>query len=442
MSQASQSVSLGNLLAYGLPGLPLAALLLPLYIFLPAFYADDLGLGFTAVGAILLVARLSDVATDPLIGALSDRTATRFGRRRVWMAIGVPIVLIAAHMLFQADPGVGPGYLLVWTIAVYLGITMILLPYSAWGAELSSDYHERSRIAASREGFIVVGTLVAAGVPSVIGADRGAALASISWALWVVLPVSIFVALRAVPEGGYFWGASAGWRRSTADLWENKPFRRLVAAYLLNGIANGLPASLFLLYVAHVIERPDWSGLLLLVYFACGVAAIPAWLRLSAHFGKHIVWTGAMIWACAAFACVPLLGAGDQWWFLLICIATGFGLGADLTLPASMQADVVDIDTLRTGRQRTGTYYAIWGMATKLALALAVGIAFPLLDLAGFEPSATEPNEIGLTALAVLYSLVPVAFKIGAVALIFGYPITAEKQRDIRQMIQSRYARI
>jgi Na+/melibiose symporter-like transporter len=438
MSGSSQTVSLPRLLAYGLPGLPLAALMLPLYVYLPAYYSEDLGLGFAAVGAVLLIARLSDVITDPLIGTLSDRIVTRFGRRRVWMVAGAPIVLLSAHMLFGAEEGVGIGYLLVWTVAAYLGVTMILLPYSAWGAEMSSDYDQRSRIAGSREGFVVLGTLLAAGLPSLLGADRGAALQLIGSMLWFVLPLSLIVALRAVPEGNAIWRASAGWRRGVAILWRNLAFRRLVVAYLLNGIANGLPASLFLLFVAHVIERPEWSGPLLFVYFFCGVAAIPFWLRVSARYGKHRVWTGAMLWATAVFLFVPFLGSGGQWWFLLICVFTGFSLGADLVLPASMQADVVDLDTLHSGRQRTGIYFAIWGMATKLALALAVGIAFPLLDLAGFAANTLGNSDNGLFALAALYSLVPAAFKIAAVTLFWGYPITAERQRRIRAMIRSR----
>ena len=438
--QPAARLSRPTLVAYGLPGLPLAALLLPLYVYLPAYYAEDLGLGFATVGAVLLAARLSDVATDPLVGVLSDRVVTRFGRRRLWMLAGAPVVLVSAHVLFQPDAEVGVVYLLLWTVAVYLGATMILLPYSAWGAELSPDYDERSRIAGFREGFVVVGTLLAAGLPTLFGADRSGALGVIGWSLWLVLPLSLLVAVRAVPERPHLWQGAPDWRRGLRILWRNGPFRRLVAAYLLNGVANGLPASLFLLFVAHVLERPEWSGPLLFVYFACGVAAIPLWLRLSSRYGKHRVWTGAMLWAIAVFVLVPLLGPGDHWWFLLICVLTGASLGADLTLPASMQADVVDLDTLRSGRQRAGVYFALWGVATKLALALAVGIAFPLLDLAGFSAQAGHNSGFALLALAALYSLLPAAFKLAAVALVWGYPITADRQRRIRGLIRARYA--
>lgn len=440
-ARAGASLARWQLFAYGLPGLPLAAVMLPLYVYLPAYYAEDLGLGFATVGATLLAARLSDIITDPLVGALSDRLRIRRWRRRLWLLGGVPLVLLSTEMLFRPAGAPSAGYLLLWTMAIYLGATVIQLPYSAWGAELSPDYHERSRIAGAREGFLVAGTLAAAGLPGLLGAGRGESLAVIAWTLWCVLPPCVLLAVATVPEGVPLRRGRLGWRRGWQVIRGNAPFRRLIAAYFLNSVANGLPATLFLLFVAHVLGKPEWSGLLLFVYFACGVASIPLWLRLSRRYGKHRVWMVAMLGATAVFAIVPLLGAGDHWWFLGVCALTGLALGADLTLPSSMQADVVDLDTLRSGRERTGLYFAAWGMATKLALALAVGVAFPLLEWAGFDPAAGPPSEPALLTLAVLYSLVPGAFKLGAVALFHGYPITAARQQRIRRLIHARHGR-
>ncbi len=431
----------GILFAYGLPGLPLAALLLPLYITLPAFYADDMGLGFFAVGIVLLVTRLWDVVTDPLIGTLSDRFKTRFGRRKPWLLAGAPVLMVSAWFLFLPEAGVTWIGLLVWTMALYLGATMITLPYTAWGAELSPDFDERSRITGWREGLVIAGTLLAAGLPAVVGADRAASLEVIAWSLWLVLPVCLLIAIRYVPERPIVARRqprfSQGWR----IVWQNAPFRRLIGAYFLNGVANGLPATLFLLYVEKVLAIPAWTGLLLFIYFLCAIAAIPLWLWLARRWGKHRVWIAAMVWAALVFAFVPFLGPGDHVWFLIICVLTGASLGADLTLPASMQADVIDLDTLRIGQSRAGLYFALWGVATKLALALAVGIAFPLLALAGLEPGDETATSTGLLALAALYSLVPAVIKLCACALVFGYPLSAERQRRTRRMIEARAAR-
>ncbi|WP_051609371.1 MFS transporter [Fodinicurvata fenggangensis] len=437
-SNGNRRLPAAVLAAYGLPGLPLAALQFPLFIHLPAYYAQDLGLGLTAVGAVLLIARLWDVVTDPLIGLLSDRTPGRFGRRKPWLLLGTPLLLLAAWQLLVPGPDVGWGHLLVWTLAIYLAGTLITLPYQAWGAELSPNYNERSRISSAREIFVVLGTLLAAGLPALFGNTAEEALKLITLGLFVTLPLAIAACLVFVPDAEILRRSALTWRQGLQALRDNAPFRRLIAAYLLNGIANGLPATLFVIFVTRYLQLPQdpWVGILLFTYFFCGIAAVPAWLKLSYRFGKHRVWAGAMIWACLVFATVPLLGPGDVWGFFAICVLTGVSLGADLVLPASMQADVVDQDTLQTGERRAGLYFALWGMVTKLALALAVGLSFPLLDLAGFRDQAEGQDALARFALAGLYALVPIAFKIPAIALIARFQITAAEQLRIRRLIE------
>jgi glycoside/pentoside/hexuronide:cation symporter, GPH family len=226
-------------------------------------------------------------------------------------------------------------------------------------------------------------------------------------------------------------------RTHATDMWQawhalvsNRPFRRLIAAYLANGIANGLPATLFLLFVGHVIEAPDRAGILLFVYLLSGILSIPFWVRMSYRFGKHRTWAIAMLWVCAVFTFIPFLGLGDVRLFAVLCVLSGAGLGADLVLPTAMQADVIDIDRLQTGTRRTGLYFALWSMASKLALAVAVGLAFPLLDWVGF---VTEGHNApaALSALASLYATLPLAFKLMAVALIWNFPLDAEAQATL-----------
>lgn len=430
-------------MAYGLPALPAAALGLPLYVFLPTVYAE-LGLSLTAVGTVLLLARLWDVATDPVIGALSDRTGGRFGRRRPWLVAALPLLVPAAWMLLRPADGAGIGYLAGWSVALYLGWTMLALPHSAWGAELSDDYHERSRISAAREVALVLGTLLATGLPVALGIDGetepAAALAVLAPLLAVGLPVAVALAVLAVPDRAGRTATAVPWRQAGALLAANRPFRRLIVAYLVNGVANGLPATLFLLFVGHVLAAPSMQGPLLFAYFLCGVLGVPAWLALARRIGKHRAWCWAMLANCAAFAWAPLLGPGDVAAFLAICVLSGLCLSADLVLPGAIQADVVDVDTAAGGGRRTGLYFAFWGMATKLALALAVGAAFPLLDLAGFRADATASGTANgptaLTVLALLYGAAPVAFKLVAVALMWRFPLDAAAQAGLRDRIR------
>ena len=420
-------------LAYGLPGLPLAALGLPLYVYLPTFYAETLGLGAAAVGVSLFAARMLDVLTDPAVGWASDRFRLPFGNRKGLMVLGALLLLIGIEQLFRPETAAGPVYLFIWTSLAYLGWTLIAVPHQAWGAELSTDYHRRSTITASREGCMLLGTVLAVALPAAItGADnQQASLDLMATLLWFAIPISLLVALVAVPEASR-QGPPIAWRAGLSLIARNRPLKLLMAAYLVNGIANGLPATLFLLYVAHVLDARSASGVLLAIYFVASIAALPLWIWIAWRIGKHRAWSASMLLACAVFVWVPFLGAGDVIAFGVICLLSGLSLGADLALPASIQADVVDVDTVEGGGGRAGLFFALWNMATKLALALAVGIAFPLLDLAGFTSQGDNPPA-ALWTLALLYGGLPVLFKLAAVLMVWRFPLDEARQTTLRQ---------
>lgn len=427
------------LLAYAALAFPLAALTMPVYIFLPTFYAEDLGLGFSLVGITLLLARIWDVITDPVVGILGDATKNRLGRRKTWILGGlIPTILGTWFLMNPPGDLEGTGgalYLLLASAVLYLGWTCMILSLQAWGAELSTDYHERSRISAWREAFTVGGILGTLALLAVLGFGStdtaGQSLSFIAWLTAILLPLTVFTCLKFVPEPEIIKSSKITFKSGLKVLANNKSFRLLVIAYLINGIANGLPATLFILFVRHILDEPEYVNQLLFLYFLCGFLAVPLWLKLSYHFGKHIVWCGAMIWACVFFLLVPFVGSGDIWLYTAIVVLTGISLGADLVLPAAMQADVVDVDTLETGQQRTGLYFAIWGMVTKLSLALAAGLAFPALDAAGFSG---EENQ-NLWALVTLYALIPIGFKAVAIALMLKYPLKQKTVDKVRSEI-------
>jgi Na+/melibiose symporter-like transporter len=424
-------------MAFGGLALPLAALNLPFYVYLPTFYVRELGVELGVVGVILLIARIIDVATDPLVGSLGDRTRTRFGRRRPWVLAALPFLLFASWRLFLPPEDAGGLYLFVWSSLAYLAWTMILLAYSAWGAELSPDYDERSRIFGARECFVILGVSVAAALPTVIGSDPGSrtTMASIFWMMAVALPVATLVLFTRIHERPYVETHAIPFRRGIQTALANRPFRQLIFAYLLNGVANGLPATLFLLFVQHVVVAPEAGGPLLLLYFASGLVAIPFWLKVSYQIGKHRAWSISMLWVCVVFAFVPFLGAGDLWWFALICLLSGVSLGADLALPTAMQADVVDADSVETGNRRAGLYFAMWSMATKLSFALAVGIAFVALELVGFDADATTNGVVSLMALSSLYALLPVVMKLASVGLVWNFEIDAVRFGELQKKL-------
>jgi Na+/melibiose symporter-like transporter len=423
------------LAAYAAPAFPLAILGLPLNVYLPAFWGETMGLGLTTVGLVLLATRLFDVVTDPLIGLMSDRTRGRFGRRRPWAAAALPIAAPAVWLLFVPPEGAGAAHLFVTASLVYLGWTMLNISHTAWGAELSPDYHQRTRVNAWREAAtlsgIVASALVPAIVPGGIAADlRALALVTLGLALpafallFAVVPDAPVPARAARPPG---------FAAIVSPLLANAPFRRLLSAWVLNGMANGLPAALFLLVVTHLLAAEDKAGPLLLAYFLAGILAVPGWTRLAARWGKHRAWCVAMLWASGVFAFVPLLGPGDWLPFLAISILSGAALGADLALPPAIQADVVDLDRVETGEGRAGLLFAVSSMAQKFGNAGAVGLGLPLLDALGFR--AGPEGAVGLGALVGLYCVAPVALKLTAVALMWRFPLDAGTQARLRARI-------
>jgi glycoside/pentoside/hexuronide:cation symporter, GPH family len=432
-----------QLVGYGLPGLPLALLTLPFYVIVPSYYANA-GLSLALVGQILLGIRLFDAFSDPLAGYLNDRTATRFGRRKLWFAAGVPLTALAAWMVFLPPVPVTAGHLLGWGLALSIGWTIALVPYYAWGAELSPSYDGRNRVTVVREGFAFLGTLSALILNYVISdglepiAGAAATLEAFALIIAIALPLAAAAALLLAKEPPNRSIRQVPFSEGLRFMRDNLPFRRLVLAFLINGLANGFPVTLFVMFVGDRLQIAEKAGLFLVVYFVSGLIGMPFWLQVAKLRSKHRSWCLAMLVACAAFIFAPFLPPAAEAGFLAICVVTGFAVGADLVLPASLQADVIDVDTAASGEQRSGIYLAIWSLATKLALALAVGIAFPALALMGYDPGIGARTDAGLLTLALFYAAVPVALKLAAITLMWDFPLNAARQAELREAIDRR----
>lgn len=424
--------------AYASLAFPLAAAFIALQVIIPVFYAESTTLSLSAIGGILLLARLADTVTDPLVGYWSDRSSSRFGRRKIFVVLAAPFIALSVWFLFMPPAEVSGLYLLGWTVAIYVAGTLSMVPTSAWAAELSEDYNERSLIAGSRVAFGLSGTLAALLLVAVFSSEASQNLGQSLQAITLLVIVSLLTAT--------LWAA---WRvpdvaqtrlpgQSLHAAWQlmlsANPFRQLLLGFLLNAVGNAIPATLFLLYVTHVLAVPAQAGVFLFLYFVAAALAVPFWLAVSKRLGKHRTWSAAMLLACLFFVWTPFLDASDLVWFYVIVAATGFTTGADLSLPSAINADVIEWDALENGYRRPGLFFALWGTASKLSYALAIGIAFPLLELAGFDARAS--NEAGpLLWLAILYGAPCILFKLAAIYSLRNYPITEAVHRDIRRQL-------
>ncbi len=403
-------------MAYGLLGLPLAFVALPLYVLLPNYYAREFGMPLANLGAVLLGARLLDAIIDPLLGRLSDALFAR--SIRAVLATGAVAALVLAlgvsGLFFPAVRGQGP--LIVWVTAfllvTYTAYSQLGIAHQSWGARLGGTELQRGRIVAWSEGSALVGVLLASVLPVLAGLPVMlavfAATLVLGWSAWTKAPRPPV----EVPGTGHAaHSVAALWRP-----WHCAPFWRLLAVFMLNGIASAIPATLVLFYVQDRLQAPTAQEPLFLgAYFVCAALSIPLWLQAVARWGLARTWLVGMLLAIGVFAGVAGLGKGDTTAFLLVCVLSGAALGTDLALPSALLTGVI-AQQGDDGRYE-GAYFGWWNFATKLNLALAAGLALPLLGWLGYVPGTRDPQA--LRTLGLAYAVLPCGLKLLAAATLY-----------------------
>ncbi|KFB69401.1 MFS transporter [Candidatus Accumulibacter vicinus] len=406
-----------QLLAYGALGLPLAMAALPVYVHVPRLYAESAGMSLSLLGSLLLAARLLDAGIDPLLGGWSDRTASR--QRLIVFAL--PCLALGMLALLHPPAVAAPWWLLASMLCTYFGFSLASVAYQAWGAELGRDAGERTRLTASREGFGLLGVVLAAALPGLLAKDLAQGLSGLAQLFPLLLLFLASWTLLGTPPSAERLPASGRLLGNLRGVLDDGRFRRLLAVFVVNGIAAALPATLVLFYVADVLQAEAWSGAFLALYFVSGVAFLPLWVALARRFGRVRTWVASMLVAVASFVWAWGLGAGDVWPFAVVCLLSGAALGADLTLPAALLADLCERPTGGRSAQ-AGAYFGWWNLVAKLNLALAAGLSLPLLDLVGYQPGVAAATA----GLAAVYCLLPLLFKSIAAILAWRWRRTLE----------------
>lgn len=428
---------------FALPALPISAMGLPIVVYLPPFYAADMGLGLATVGTIFMLTRFWDVVTDPILGVVSDRWRTRWGRRKPWLVASVPVTVGAVVMVFMPSPPVTAAYLLGWMMVLYVGWTLLTLSHMAWGAELAPEYNERSRIQGYREVALILGMVLVLALPVVIertaGADvAGARIASMGWFVVVLLPLTIALAVTLVPERPAHDGAHVAWRDTLSILARNAPLRRLLAADLLGGLSGGIVTSLFLFLASDGLKLAN-ASVLILVYLLAGVVFIPLLLRVSFRLGKHRSLALSSLFNAATIPLILLIPEGNLVAAVLCFVLLGVNVGAGPFLMRSIMADVADEDAVHCGSQRTGLFFSLLTMTNKVGSALAVGIAYGALDLIGFVPgAANSPAAIG--GLRAVYVWPACLLSVVVAGIVWSFPLDEARQRRNREILDARAA--
>jgi Na+/melibiose symporter-like transporter len=438
-------IKFDRLIAYSTLQLPLAMAALPVVLNVSHFYGEILKLSLQIMGPIFIFCRVVDAIQDPVIGLISDRF-TRRGRRGrlLFVALAVPILIGGFYMLFdppQAAFG-NQTMMAVWLtlslLLVHLGYSGVSISYHAHGAELTDDYNERTRVTVGREVFGLLGMTLAVVLPTYLTSRFGDSHGYMVLGLLFVPIVVLFSTPTLLWAGPSVHPPVIHSERNIfvpffAPL-KNRLFRRLLLVFVVNGAALGVAVTVMLFYVEHVLKGGKLqAGIILLCYFIAGAASVPLWLMLSKRLSKAAAWFVGMVMTATAMATAVFVGPGEFHWFLVISIITGLGLGADYGLPPSILADVINSTEGGDSRGKTGTYFGLWALATKLATAIGAAGSLPVAAMLGFNPAK---GQYGTSALVIAYIVLPVLIKICAALLIWFIRIEADRGSVRQEMLR------
>jgi GPH family glycoside/pentoside/hexuronide:cation symporter len=449
VASKEQALTRATLFCYGLADLPVMLAIMPMSIWLSRFYTGDVGLSLSSVANIMLLARLLDIVTDPLIGYLSDHTRTRWGRRKPWIAASVPFLMLGIYKIFLPPDGIGATYLFGWMTVMWLGWTMLMIPYYAWAAELSTEYDERTRITGWRAVMGSVGGMSAQLIPFIALVAFGFGGTSnvmhmLGIASLIMIPICVGVTLYAVPEAHHTEPVSVPVLKGLRIMWRNGPFKRLLLGFVLSSTGLAIVMPLYIFFVEFIVEEPpEHVPYMVLISSCTAFIGIPFWVWLSKFVGKHRAWIGGFIVVAAVSPMYLFLGPGDFWWMTPGIIIIGIGTGSFQALPNSMKADVIDLDTARSRQNRAAFFFASWSLVTKLASSLGAWLSLQALALFGFDASNGAQNTPeALMGLRLTFAVLPALIFVVAALVMWSYPITRERQARLRAAIDRRNARL
>ena len=404
--------------SYGLLGLPLAMAALPVYVQIPAYYSGQLGLALGLTGWVLFLARLVDTFQDPLLGRWIDRLN---GNISTWFWGSAAVLALAFLGLWLPPvPTANTMYLSLWLaamlIAAYTAHSMLNIAYLTWGARIDagSASNEQGLLGAAawREGAGLFGVILASVIPSWLMsrpvATMSRDLTGYSLAFAAILLLAVLVLLKFAPawQRAKASATAPSWHATWALMQAHQGFRQLLLPYFLNAISVAIPSTLALFFINDRLQAPTYAGAFLASYFIAAAIGLPLWVMAAKKIGVLCAWRWGMLLAILAFCGAATLGAGDIIAYLIVCIAAGLALGADLALPPVLLAKLICKDS------SPASYFGVWTLLGKLALALS-GLALPALAALDYQPGSPAGS-----ALAWVYAGVPCAFKLAAFGLL------------------------
>lgn len=434
-------LSFGRRLAFALAGFPVGALSVALLVYLPPHLSGDLGVSLAVVGGVFATIRVLDVGIDPVLGLLMDRTRSPIGRYRLWMLVGAPIVMLGTWKLFMAPPGIGRDYLLVWLLVFYVGLSIVTLAHPAWASTLATRYHDRSRLyglmafAGVASGFTVLVVAIGAAQLGRTGAD---AVHAIGWLIVVITPILVLAAACFTREEVKPDRERAPRFSDYTRLITKRELVQLYLAQVFLTLGPGWMSSLYLFFARDVWGfGAGAASTLLAAYILAGLGGAPLTAHLATRIGKHRTLALVSVLYSAGLVAVLLVPRGAFFAALGPMLWCGFmAAGFDLMLRA-MLADVADEVRLEQGKERTSLIFGLTVLAGKLATALSIGIAYPLLQALGYAPNEAAANTpTAIQGLKWAFITGPIVFVMLGGAMVLRWRLTAAEHARVRASLE------
>ena len=443
---AHARLPLATILTFSLPAIPVASLVVGLTIYLQPYIAEHLGVGLTMVGLAWGAVRLIDIPIDPLLGVLMDRTRTRFGRYRVWLVAGGPILMLGVYMMFMARPGVGPGYLIGWLFVMYLGMSITLLAHTAWGAVLAPKYHDRSRLFGVLAVVGVAGMLLVLAIPILVhGAKAPQIVPLMGWAVVASIPVCIGITTWLIPETvppDADAGPPMAALRDYLAVAIKPEVLRLFFGEMSIVLGTGWMTAVYLFFFrdsrGYNVQQ---ASILLGVYIISGVAGAPATAWIAGRFGKHRTLIATTTAYVAGLSTVLMIPKGNVLAGFPIMLWCGFMAAGFSLLTRSMAADAADVLRLEQGQTRVSLVYALLTLSAKIAGALASLLSYPLLDRLGYHPAEGLRNTPeAILRLGEVFIVGPGFFVLVGGACFIGWKLDQARHDQVRAELDARDA--
>ncbi|WP_296597169.1 MFS transporter [Phenylobacterium sp.] len=435
-------MSMPAILAFASASIPIQALVLAIGVHLPRYFASHVGLELAAVGAAFAMVRLVDIPIDVFLGMGMDRTRSRWGRYRLWLALGTPVLMAGLYLMLQANSSTSQLGLSGILLFLYVGYSMVYLSHLAWGGVLGPTYKQRSRVFGAVIGLGVVGAMAVLLIPVVmqsLGHSEGDGVRAMVWFIIGALPVTALLVLSTTHEPITRETAKHFAVSDYLTLLKRGNVLRLLAADLCATLGPGWMATLYLFYFKDSRGFDTTAAnLLLMIYIAAGFAGAPFAAWLANRIGKHRALMVSTTIYSLGLMLVPFLPAGNflafaPGMFLVGAMSTSF-----VVMIRALTGDIADEVRLDTGREWMGLMYALTIGTTKIASGLSA-LTFVLLAAIGYQAKVGAVNTpAAIDSLQLVYIVGPIVFVMLAGACFIGYRLTPERHAEIRRQLEER----